>query len=570
MIYLKFKRFYDFILSFLCLIILSPVFLIIIFAIRVETKGNILFKQKRVGKNKKTFYILKFRTMRAETPHEIPTHLLENPEQWITKVGKFLRKTSLDELPQLVNILKGEMSFVGPRPALWNQYDLIEERDKYKANSILPGITGWAQVNGRDALHIAQKAKMDGEYVKNISLFTDIKLIFKTFLIVLTGRDVIEGSSTGESNEIVVQEKKRACIVSITEITRMSLISIYTDYFRDKNISYDIICVKKTNDNEYEGAAEIYEFLSPKLNSKNKIGKVMHILRMRKFVKQITSKNNYDILIVWNQLTALFFRKTLLKKYRNKYIINVRDYHYDNFPIIRFFQRKLYKNSLLNTISSPGFIKYLPKEKFLLLHSMNFNLLKNITRKQKSNHINILNIGQIGWPDKIIELIDKIKNDNRYSFYVIGEGSNVVQTYIEKNGINNVYVKGRFDISETAKYLRNADVIFNLYGYDNIHVKSAISIKFNYAVFLQLPILTYENTIVNKLGREIGISYEVNKKIPNDFAEQFYQWYLQIDDVIIEKQCSEFILQIRESHKQLYNVLNRFFIDQNEGIVNNK
>lgn len=168
MVYLKFKRFIDIILSAMGLIVLSPIFLALILAIKLDSPGPVLFKQKRVGIHKRHFYILKFRTMRIDTPKDTPTHLLENPDQWITKVGKFLRRTSLDELPQIINIFKGEMSIIGPRPALWNQYDLIAERDKYGANDVPVGLTGWAQINGRDELEIEVKAKLDGEYAMNI------------------------------------------------------------------------------------------------------------------------------------------------------------------------------------------------------------------------------------------------------------------------------------------------------------------------------------------------------------------------------------------------------------------
>ena len=166
--YLKLKRIIDFIFSLAGLIILSPLFIILIITIKLDSKGPVLFKQKRIGIHKKHLAMLKFRTMKIDAPKDTPTHLLDNPEQWITKVGSFLRKTSLDELPQLINILKGEMSIVGPRPALWNQYDLIAERDKYGANDVPVGLTGWAQINGRDELPIETKAKLDGEYVKEV------------------------------------------------------------------------------------------------------------------------------------------------------------------------------------------------------------------------------------------------------------------------------------------------------------------------------------------------------------------------------------------------------------------
>ena len=191
--YLKIKRLLDIILSFIGLVVLSPLFIILIIAIKLDSKGPILFKQKRIGIGKTHFHILKFRTMRIDTPKDTPTHLLENPEQYITTVGKFLRKTSLDELPQIWNIFVGEMSIIGPRPALWNQYDLIEERDKYGANDVLPGLTGWAQINGRDELPIKVKAKLDGDYVRKIGFWIDIKCFFVTVISVLKKEGVVEG-----------------------------------------------------------------------------------------------------------------------------------------------------------------------------------------------------------------------------------------------------------------------------------------------------------------------------------------------------------------------------------------
>ena len=202
------KRLIDLILSALGIIVLSPVLLILVIAIKLDSPGPVLFKQKRVGLHKSHFYILKFRTMRIDTPKDCPTHLLENPEQWITKVGGFLRKTSLDELPQIFNIFAGQMSIIGPRPALWNQYDLIEERDKYGANDVLPGLTGWAQINGRDELEIPVKAKLDGEYVERMSFGFDVKCFVGTIVSVLKHDGVVEGG-TGtieKEKEEVVQK----------------------------------------------------------------------------------------------------------------------------------------------------------------------------------------------------------------------------------------------------------------------------------------------------------------------------------------------------------------------------
>ena len=194
------KRIIDVILSLVGLILASWLYLLIMIAIEIDDPGPVFFSQKRVGIHKKYFRLYKFRSMKMSTPHDMPTHLLENPEQYITRVGKFLRKTSLDELPQMINILRGDMSIIGPRPALWNQYDLIEERDKYGANDIMPGLTGWAQINGRDELEIPVKAKLDGEYVQKMSFGFDVKCFFGTIGSVLKHDGVVEGG-TGTLNK---------------------------------------------------------------------------------------------------------------------------------------------------------------------------------------------------------------------------------------------------------------------------------------------------------------------------------------------------------------------------------
>ena len=194
--YQKFgKRFLDIVLSGCGIVVLAPVYLVIAAAIKMDDPGPVFFRQKRVGIHKGHFQILKFRTMKMETPKDTPTHLLENPEQYITRVGKFLRKASLDELPQIFQIFTGDMSIIGPRPALWNQFDLIEERDKYGANDVRPGLTGWAQINGRDELPIDVKARLDGEYVENISFLFDCRCFFGTITSVLKHDGVVEGGT---------------------------------------------------------------------------------------------------------------------------------------------------------------------------------------------------------------------------------------------------------------------------------------------------------------------------------------------------------------------------------------
>ncbi len=189
------KRIIDLLLGMILFILLLPLFLVLMLGIKLDSSGPVFFRQKRVGKNKRYFNILKFRTMRTDAPKDMPTHMLQNPDAFITKTGRFLRKTSLDELPQLINIIRGDMSFIGPRPALWNQYDLIEQRDRYDANTIRPGMSGLAQISGRDELPIEVKAKLDGEYRKKMCFIFDVKCFLKTLLSVLRSDGVVEGGT---------------------------------------------------------------------------------------------------------------------------------------------------------------------------------------------------------------------------------------------------------------------------------------------------------------------------------------------------------------------------------------
>lgn len=239
----KLKRIIDFVMALSGLIVLSPVFAALCIWIKLDSKGPILFKQKRIGINKSYFNIYKFRTMYVDTPKDMPTHMLSNPDQYITKSGKFLRKTSLDELPQILNILKGEMAVIGPRPALWNQDDLIAERDKYHANDVRPGLTGWAQINGRDELEIPVKAKLDGEYVENESFFMDVKCFLGTIGSVLVGDGVVEGG-TGEmekASQVTSPEKLNkeimmgAGVVVGAGTAGLGLLSLIVHKFKNKD-----------------------------------------------------------------------------------------------------------------------------------------------------------------------------------------------------------------------------------------------------------------------------------------------------------------------------------------------
>lgn len=233
-VYLKIKRGLDIVLGGLAVIVLSPIMGGLAVAVKLDSPGPILFKQKRIGKEKKIFEIWKFRTMRIDTPRDIPTHMLDNPECYITRTGRLMRKLSLDELPQLIQCVMGRMSLIGPRPALWNQDDLVNERDKYGANNITPGITGWAQINGRDELEISEKARLDGEYVKNLGFVMDIKCFLGTIGSVLCSDGVIEGGIGELQKENIVSNRensrntrlKNEIVVGIYVIVCSSIIGI--------------------------------------------------------------------------------------------------------------------------------------------------------------------------------------------------------------------------------------------------------------------------------------------------------------------------------------------------------
>lgn len=345
--YLVIKRAIDFTLSLIGLIVLSPLFLILIIAIKLDSSGPVLFKQKRVGIHKKYFYILKFRTMRIDTPKDTPTHLLQNPEQWITRVGKFLRKTSLDELPQIINILKGEMSIVGPRPALWNQYDLIAERDKYGANDVPVGLTGWAQINGRDELEIIVKAKLDGEYVNKLGVLIDFKCFFGTILSVLRSKGVVEGG-TGKyiNDKNQYTDVKKALIVSTVASTidqfcmkdiyllqEMSYeVSVFANFTENNNTSEERLekfrkVLKNASINVYES------------NMQRKIGKIKENYQVYNVLKEHIKKHNYTIIHCHTPIAALIARLAAKNERKNgtKVIYTAHGFHFfKSAPLINW------------------------------------------------------------------------------------------------------------------------------------------------------------------------------------------------------------------------------------------
>lgn len=300
-LYLKYiKRIIDILLSFIGLIVLSPVFLILILAIKIDDPGPAFFKQKRVGKGKTHFSLHKFRSMKMSTPHDTPTHLLENPDQYITRVGKILRKTSLDELPQIWDIFVGHMSIIGPRPALWNQYDLLDERDKYGANDIKPGLTGWAQINGRDELEIDVKAKLDGEYVEKLSFGFDVKCFFGTIFNVLKQDGVVEGG-TGE------MKKSEGKTIMVLSCHTHSLFWFRTDMMKAfKALGYNVVAVGQLPESEWSDKFAENGIKYRQIDAERNGTNPLNDLKTLRSIQKILKSENPDIIFSYQAKTVIY------------------------------------------------------------------------------------------------------------------------------------------------------------------------------------------------------------------------------------------------------------------------
>ena len=315
-----FKRMLDFSLALVGLLFAWPVLLLIAVAIKIDDPGPAIFKQKRVGIHKSYFELYKFRSMKVDTP-DVPTHLLENPEQYISRVGKFLRKTSLDELPQMINILKGEMSIIGPRPALWNQYDLIEERDKYGANDVRPGLTGWAQINGRDELEIPVKAWYDGEYVKNLSFAFDVKCFMGTISAVLKSEGVVEGG-TGKMED--VQSKRQPRILLVANVAKEHVLKFHVPMIKrlaEQGWHIDVAC---SGDEEVPYCNHQFK-MSYQRSPFNRV-----LLKGIKELKQIVEENDYDVVYCHTPVGGLAARiaSINMRKKGTKVIYFAHGYHF--------------------------------------------------------------------------------------------------------------------------------------------------------------------------------------------------------------------------------------------------
>ena len=353
-----------------------------------------------------------------------------------------------------------------------------------------------------------------------------------------------------------MQIKKKICIISSVDMSRMTILSIYTEYLTKCGYEFDIICAKKKAENICPTARNIYEFDANKTAESHSLFKILHFLRMRNLVKKVLSESKYDFIIVWNQVTAMLFADIFTKEYKGRYCVNVRDYIFDKLLPIRLITKKIYKNAAFNTISSDAFRRFLPNTgNFIMFHSFNAEMLSQIkpreTIREPGEPIRIMYIGQIGWLENVYALIDALGNDKRFELLFIGSGAENLSEYIEKKQINNVYIHGRFMPSQTVDFLKKADVIYNLYGYGNLHVDTALSIKLYYAVRLNIPILVYENTYMQEIAEQCGIGFVMHGMEFNGMADRLYKFYHERNLTDSKNKCEAYIECAIQSQKDL-------------------
>lgn len=503
--YLKIKKSIDTICALLGSIVLLPIFLILCLAIKIDSKGPILFKQKRVGIGKKHFYILKFRTMKIDTPKDMPTHMLTNPEQYITRVGKFLRKTSLDELPQIFNIIRGDMAIVGPRPALWNQYDLIEERDKYGANDILPGLTGWAQINGRDELEISAKAKLDGFYVKHMGLRMDTICFLRTIFSVLKSEGVVEGG-TGQMNrntsETPEKIKKRILVVCqyykpepfrISDICEnlvrrgheVQVVTGYPNY--PDGVLYDGYGKGKKIDEVLNGVKVHRCYTVPRQTGvcKRMINYYSYVVSSVKYVLSKDCKASdgkpFDV-VFCNQLSPVMMAHAAIT-YKKKYKVPIVMYCLDLWPesliaggvkrksaLYNYYHcvsKRIYREMDEILITSRMFSEYLQKEfdigkeKIEYLPQYAEGVFEKVSPKQENGFFDFMFAGNIGVAqsiETILRAASLLKNEP-VKFHIVGGGIDLERLQQISEHEDNVVFYGRKPLEEMPSFYEKADAM---------------------------------------------------------------------------------------------------------------
>lgn len=354
----------------------------------------------------------------------------------------------------------------------------------------------------------------------------------------------------------------KICILSTVNIKHMTLISLYTSYFEKNNMKYDLIYIDKYDDNEESFAENTFKFPIKIKREWSFFRKLMSYWKFKKFAEDIVKKEKYDFIIVWNTYTAIMFSRFLIKKYKNRYSVNIRDYGYEKNPFIFRRVRNAIQNSTFNTISSKGFETFLPENNYVTVHSFNKKILSQCipksTLREKGEPIRITFIGYVRFFEKDKQILDLLGNDERYIIQYFGEGANILEQYAINKGYSNVKFHDRFEPQATASLLNETDVINNLYGVGDIALDTAISIKMYYAVFMNLPILVFKDTYMEKVTKEYNIGFSVDKDMKN-LANEFYEWYHELDSNDIVNECNRFKKHIKLDNKLFEETLMRYF-----------
>ncbi|GAA0310763.1 hypothetical protein GGQ92_001654 [Gracilibacillus halotolerans] len=353
---------------------------------------------------------------------------------------------------------------------------------------------------------------------------------------------------------------KKICLLSTSNLKHMTLSALYTDYMDKHNIDYDIIYIDKYQIDESHNASNAYKY---ELNIKKEwsfIRKWIHYWGFKRFATKILIENNYDFIIVWNEFTAFMFADVLKRNFAGKYCLNIRDYHHFNLFFVFNRLKKAIEPSAFTTVASDAFIPFLPKKDYLMIHSLNNRFLRELSPhtnlKPKDKPIKILYLGYMNFPQHAIKLIDELANDNRYILHFIGAGTEMIGEYIKDKKIQNVVQRGRFDPSETPNILKDVDIIYALYDVGNKFVDTAISIKLYYAIYLNIPIIVFKNTYMEKISHRLGIGFIIEKDNYYNVGNELYEWYHSLDIRTISKSRSEFLKSIKISHDMLEEKMN--------------
>lgn len=354
----------------------------------------------------------------------------------------------------------------------------------------------------------------------------------------------------------------KVCIISTVDLSRMTMVSVYTDYLENNNIKYDIIYADKYQDSSPFKAAKLWAYHVEQYKESSFPIKLAHYWRMRKFVKHLLRENHYDFAVVWGELAAFIFADILKNMMPGKYCLNIRDYFYNEIFFVQSRLKTAVRGAAFSTVSSDAYLRYLPAGNYIQLHSLNHKIVDSlqpsIQLREKGKPIRILYIGLIARLSYAYKMIDALGNDSRFELIFAGIGVEDIDSYIIGKNYTNIKTQGRFPQEETAKYLQEADILYNLYGHNNKHFDTALSIKLYYALYLNIPIMVFEGTYTKTVAEQCGLAFVVNGEDYSGLGEQLYNWYYARDPQKTAEKCREYLQTVNQSHIKLHELLHKY------------